>query len=432
MPAVDPAAAHGEDGQYRNFPSVGVPAGVGRPFFLTDASMTLYAERRSFFPSALALAACLGFAAGTLLVPARAVAAEAASHVHAPRSAETARLVAEGEAALAAGEARRALLAFEAAANQEHEADIEMGIVRSLMQLGAYSNAMTFAAHTRGVHPEATEGAALYAWLLAVGGQDALARRVLDEAAARFPQSAAVRAVKAQLATPAPRVPEALRLPPARLAPQPSELPSGTVWAAVGERVAASAVLIDGGRHALTLDAVPADATRVRVRNGLGQTAGAAVVQRLEGLGLLLLRLDERVVLPLAGPGWSVRDPFPGSPAVAVHFLSGDDATAAWPWLRQGFLGQPSGPEGRWRHLGFTLPPGRAGGPVFDAGGRITGIAVDASDGRATMIPVGVLRSALGGLLGEPVAATPAPRLPGQDLYDTALRITLQVLVPQP
>jgi hypothetical protein len=150
-------------------------------------------------------------------------------------------------------------------------------------------------------------------------------------------------------------VPSQLRAAPARAAPYATPSPGADRRTDNGrsssedarERVAASAVLIDGGRRALTVDidgAGVADAAAsgaIRVRNGFGQTVTAQIERRIPALGVTVLILDQPMALP-AGSGLTAqRDPFPGSPAVAVHYVKGADASAAWPWARQGFLGRP-------------------------------------------------------------------------------------------
>ena len=99
--------------------------------------------------------------------------------------------------------------------------------------------------------------------------------------------------------------------------------------------------------------------------------------------------------------------------------------------LRQGFLGAFDGAAGM-RRLGIELPPGPRGGPVLDASGRLAGIALPGSDGRAAMLPVSMFRSVAQGAPVDSVAsAAVAPRLPADEAYERALKTALQVIALQ-
>jgi S1-C subfamily serine protease len=271
--------------------------------------------------------------------------------------------------ALARGDADAALREYEAAAAQEHAAEIEAGIVRSLMQGGHYRRALAFAAHTAQAHPGAPEGARLYAQLLDAGGHSALAARVRPADAA----------------------------PAAKLAP-----------------ALASGVLIDAGRHALLplRDAIASEAATIELRDGHGRALAARVVQRDDTLGLALLRLDaaQADAPPLL---WAAKDAFPGSPAHAIAATAGE---LPWPRLRSGFVGT--------RALGIDLAGGAAGGAVFDNTGRATGVSLAGDDGTPRLIPVSALRRWLGSLLGDAADAAPTPTALDA-IYETALRSTV-------
>ncbi|MBC7942049.1 MAG: hypothetical protein H7Z19_20225, partial [Chitinophagaceae bacterium] len=66
--------------------------------------------------------------------------------------AERLRLTQAGEAALAAGDTDSAQRHFDRAAGMVHAADVEMGLVRTYMQAGAYRQALGFASHAAGAH----------------------------------------------------------------------------------------------------------------------------------------------------------------------------------------------------------------------------------------------------------------------------------------
>ncbi|HJW10147.1 MAG TPA: trypsin-like peptidase domain-containing protein [Albitalea sp.] len=301
----------------------------------------------------------------------------AASAHAAARPAERTALLARAEAALARGDADAARSDFERAANEEHAADIELGLVRSLMQAGAYRQALAFAAHTAGAHGDEAGAAAVYAQLLEQGGLGAQAT---------LP------------ALPAPAASGDVPPPNAR---------------GVG-----SGVLVDAGRHALVPLAVLGEADALWLRNGLGRSVRARIEQRLDALGIALLRLDAPLAAaPITLPA---RDAFPGAPGHAVEF---DGAAPAWPRLRSGFIGMP---VAGGRRLGIELPAGPRGGPVFDAAGQLIGIALNA-DGSDRLLPVSALRASLGETAGTASAAI--PRMPLDQIYENALRLTLQLIV---
>ncbi|WP_280155067.1 hypothetical protein [Piscinibacter sp. XHJ-5] len=302
----------------------------------------------------------------------------AAADEHATRPPERKALVQRAEAALSRADADAALSDFERAANQEHALDIELGIVRSRMQQGEYRRALAFAAHAAGGHADEPEGAAFYAALLRVGGQPEQARRVLREAA--LPEDAGIE-----------------RFAPAASGDVP---PAGT-------RLLASGLLLDA-RRALVPSAALGDRETVWLRDGLGHSARADRERRAGPIALL--HLQQR--LGDASPTLAPRDAFPGSPAHALAYAG--DAAPSWPTLHGGFLGMAQ--------LGIEMPGASRGGPVFDAQGRVIGLSVRGDDGRDWLLPASLLRQ----FFVEP--ATIAPRMPLDELYEQALRVTLQVL----
>jgi len=358
--------------------------------------------------------------------------------------AELRRLVAEGEDKLSRGDADGAHAAFDQAGLMAHQADIELGVLRSQMQAGQYRQALAFAAHTAGVHLDEVEGAVLYAWLLNLGAQVAVSERALQQAEARDPQHPAVQALRRTVQSDVMLAQGELRKSPARLAPYATgaaPLP--------GTRAVATGVLLADGEHALVpREALPASGPmRIWLRNGLGQTVSAHIDH---GTGhaddgadhgeaaspLVMLHLSAR--LPVAGGDlMAPRDAFPGSPVFGLDMPADAQAQPAWPVMRAGFLGMPaaSAPAGITR-LGLALPgAGVRGGPVFDAGGRLVGIALGrpgqagASD---QMVTVAGLRQGFGERFGV-VDSEPKPRAVGADeIYERAMRTALQVLVFTP
>lgn len=351
----------------------------------------------------------------------------------AARMAERSALLASGEARLAAGDSEAALADFDRAASMLHAADSEMSLVRAWMQQGEYRRAVAFVAHTAGAHRQVVGGAVLYGWLLSRGGQEAAARRMVDAAGeidARDPLLAQARDLFERPAT----VPDGgLLAPPLRLAPYAvgARPPRGA-------RVVAGGVLLADGRHALTSADALRGARGLWLRNGLGQTVKATLAARSsEGAGAVVaLRLD--AALPVSTEDMPAADPFPGSPGCVLVHQADRAGRAAWPRLHAGFHGMPDDAAPGLRRLGIDLPatpPGGPrpllGGPVFDAAGRWVGLALPHVDG----VPRAAMRSqlarSLGPLVEPPPAARPAPgpRASLDEVYERALRSTLQVIV---
>jgi hypothetical protein len=346
----------------------------------------------------------------------------------------------QGEAKLAAGQAEAALDAFEHAAQMQHAADAEIGIVRSHMQAGEYRRALTFASHAAGAHRDHPEAAALYAWLLYRGGETAAAGRYITQGLQAAPEDADLQWLRSMVASGAsPGSPsQAATLTSsvgdeAKTADQrPSWLSPLSTGAAVAAtaRVTGSGLLLSNGDRAWVPMTTLEGARRIWLRNGLGQTAAADVLQQESGLGLALLALrtplGSHAVLPAA------REPFPGSPGALVEFEPDGAPRAAWPLLRQGFLGR-SLPAGSARALGIAAPPGPRGGPVFDRGGRLAGMALAVSGEPDRLVPwADLARAADRALLAPPAVpgpVTPAAPLAVDAVYEAALRVAVQVLV---
>lgn len=334
---------------------------------------------------------------------------------------ERPRMLAEGEAALQRGEAVQALDWFERAGLVQHEADAELGMIRALMQAGHYRRALAFGAHTAGAHPASAAGSAMYAWLLHVGGQVQVATRLLDQALVRMPDDPLLLATQAQLQNGA--TPNAAQMtPPARFAPYSPDsatLPRDAL-------VAGSGVLIDGARTVLAERAALRGARAVWVRNGVGRVAAATVMRGQEDDVIAQLELTQP--LDAAAPATALRDPFPGSPGFMIEFAASGSLTPAWPVMRVGFLGKPAGTPGIYQ-LGIDAPRGKRGGAVFDAAGRLTGIALSDSGAGESIVLGSRLRQLAGSALPLGVPAAAHERLPVDEIYERALALTMQILV---
>jgi hypothetical protein len=361
---------------------------------------------------AIALAAALGG------LPAALPAHDAPAGGTEADAARTA-LLRDGEQALARGATDDAIALFDRAALMRHAADTELDLVRAYMQAGEYRRALGFAAHVAGAHTDAPDAAALYAWLLRAGGQGAYGRRVIDAALQRMPGDPLLAAVRTQLAQARPAAAGTLLEAPQRYAPLP--LPADPASRpAEGGRYAGSGVMTSARSVLVPLDALDG-ARRLWVRNGLGETAEAAVERRWEVLGLAQLALhtplkwDEALLVP------APREPFAGSPAFVVAHAP--TAEPAWPLLSAGFLGPQS--TGR-RSLGIDPGEGALGGPVFDVAGRWTAIAMRGADGGAVLIPVSALRAV--GLAAAPAAPERSTPAGADAIYEGALRSAVQVI----
>jgi len=333
---------------------------------------------------------------------------------------ERQRLLDEGESQLRAGRAGAALAAFERAALLLHAPDTELGIVRAHMAGGDYRLALAFGAHTAGAHRrDMPSAAALYAWLLHLGGQTQQAARALDLSLADAPQDPLLLLAQGQLRTPWPRAVPALLAPPLRIAPYAADLP-------MGSRVSGTATLGAEGRVAFVPLASIEGASSIWLRNGLGQTRAARLLERLEPLGLGQLELDAALDLP-ADMRSAGREPFAGSPGGLLEYASAPDAQPAWPILRLGFFATQRANQAL-RDLGIDSPAGARGGPVFDRAGRLAGVALRDAQGGDRMVPVQALAAA-----GVPTAEAPPPGAPAlmaaDEMFERGLRLALQVLV---
>ena len=198
----------------------------------------------------------------------------------------------------------------------------------------------------------------------------------------------------------------------------------------LGARAAGTALLLADGRRAVVPSATVRSARSVWLRNAMGRTVAAKVapVGVDETLAVLHLETALPAVPWLTAPP---REPFAGSPAYTVEYVPSENADATWPLLHLGFFGRMLTAAGD-RLLGIELMPGPRGGPVFDAQGRLAGIALPGGDGHDRLAGLEALaRLAAGGPVTAPNATSVAPtdRVAADALYEVAMRLALQVLV---
>lgn len=383
-------------------------------------------RRRTLLGGALALAGGSGAGLST---------AQAAVLSFAPSfdAARRERLLAEGEAALAAGDARAAGDAFQAAAMMLHAADSEMGLARAAAQDGGFQRALVMASHTAGAHRDTPGAAALYAWMLAATGQQAYAERMLAETLQRVPDHPLLLSTRQALAAPWPALPSPeLLATPHRVAPQPVALDGDAPPATAQGH--GTGVLLNSGRQALMPwphSEAPAPATPLWVRNGLGMSVRAQWRQWEPALGLALLDLPQPLPAHTAAV-LAPTDAYAGSAGHVLQLPPAAPAMPAWPTLFQGFVGAPVAPDAPWRDLLFALPTATQGAPLWDAYGRCCGMVLQRVPGQVRWLPVSALK-ALAGITGAAVpAALPggvAPRRGSPaEVHERAMPQVLQLL----
>ncbi|MEY2891950.1 MAG: hypothetical protein RJA98_1858 [Pseudomonadota bacterium] len=359
-------------------------------------------------------------------------------HAHgptAPAGLDTAlreRLLAEGEAALLAGNPRAAGDAFQTAAMMLHAADSEMGLARAAAQDGGFQRALVMASHTAGAHRDTPGAAALYAWMLAASGQQPYADRMLAETLLRVPGHPLLLSTREALAASWPALPSpALLATPHRVAPQAvaldGQLPPAT---AQGH---GTGVLLASGTQALVPwlhSEAPAATAALWVRNGLGESVRAQWRHWAPTLGLALLDLPH--ALPASAAALlAPSDAFAGSAGHVLQLPPAAPAVPAWPTLFQGFIGGPLAASSAWRGLLFELPAATQGAPLWDASARCTGMVVQRGTTPAGWWPLSALTAVFGDALrAAPLApGTPAPRRGAPaDVHERAMPSVLQLL----
>jgi hypothetical protein len=330
-------------------------------------------------------------------------------------------LLRQAEALLANLQAPQALVLFERAALMAHSCDTEMGIVRAHMQAGHYQRAIAFAAHAAGAHADEVEATALYAWLLCVGGQQAMALRLLEDAQARMTDSPVLASVQQRLKSSMPLAPARSGNAAFRLHPY-GRTADMTKWA----KVIGTGLLCDAGRRALVpLNTLRNARANLWVRTALGDCSKAIFERRDPVNGVAVVRL---AVAIKNGPDpiFSIRAAFPGSIGYVVDFVPSAQGAPAWPLLKSGFLGMPlTGANETTRSINVGPPDGPSGGAVFDKNGVVVGMALPNHQI--------ILSSELLRILGLQSAETSAmsskmPSRNSDQIYEQSLRCVAQII----
>ncbi|HEV7390347.1 MAG TPA: hypothetical protein VGO08_01790, partial [Burkholderiales bacterium] len=79
--------------------------------------------------------------------------------------------------------------------------------------------------------------------------------------------------------------------------------------------------------------------------------------------------------------------------------------------------------------LGIDMPVGARGGPVFDAAGRLIGIAVKDHMGRDKLVSIARANEGLSGNQREISNTAEVERMEVDEIYERALMNTVQVIV---
>lgn len=338
-----------------------------------------------------------------------AVLACAVVPAHEAARPEVTQLLQRADAALTAGRSHEAQAAYEQAAALQHASHIELGWVRARMQAGGYRQAIAFAAHAAGAHPDEPEGALFYAHLLSLGGQSTAAQAVLARARKRLPAEPMLQTQRATC--PSPNAQDL-----------PSDLQPPSLGEAVpaGAGVTGSALLLADAHHVLVPISLIEGAAALWVRNGLGRTQRAQELSRDVQAGTAVLRL----AAPLDAPVKLTRSPreaFAGSPAYVAGYRADPQGRPAWPQLCAGFLGSASGGGNVRRTLGIDVEAGSLGAPVFDAAGRLVGLVGPAGPaGGATLLAARHLATV--------ETSSDVSALAADELYERSLRASLQVI----
>lgn len=156
-----------------------------------------------------------------------------------------------------------------------------------------------------------------------------------------------------------------------------------------------SGFLVAGGML-ITNRHVVEGAVRLEVDTWDGRHLSVGVASQASLDDLAVLRLDGAVGTHAE---LAVVDPMPGDSVRAVGYPNGDQVTSTPGRVVDYVDGERYESAGRVLRASNDIAPGNSGGPLLDATGKVVGVvyAIDLRDGKALVIPVSRLASALAG-----------------------------------
>lgn len=297
--------------------------------------------------------------------------------------------------ALRAGDAARAASIYETLSQQGESLEAELGLVRASLQAGEFRKAVSFANLTAGEHPESAEAQALLAYLNDRTGRTEQALATLKALESARPDEWIPVAIHAEILVDRSAPDQALALLQSWNARHPNapplELTRVKAWLATsfqplalnGHRIVGSGngVAIDGGRTVLTYaPVVPARATDVLVRNGVGRVAHARLERAGASGDLIRLRLIEPFPASASVPLDQVSSPEGVRFCFALGFGTPRNPSAAYPAIAPGLVFRADTGVGGLMQITSALGADQDGAPIFDARGKLIGLALGAGD----------------------------------------------------
>jgi hypothetical protein len=384
------------------------------------------------------LPAALTFLSGALIPAASATPTAAANATSSQQTAQEQGISLEAaQKALQTGVAARAAALFETLAQRGESPDAEIGLVRALLQAGEFRKAMAYANLTAGEHPDSSEAAALLAFLLDRVGRTeqafstlkrlrnerpddptpvaanaeilidrhapAQARAMLEEWYARHreplhPQLERLltRAKLAEQAASAQQAASAEKGMSLDTGAQPSRVraalkadtqgwpaPPFEPFALANHRIVAGSngITVDAGKQVLThRGVVDGVSGMLLVRNGLGEVRRAEVASASGTGELVRLRLTTPFPASRSLPSDQLLPPEGVRFCFAFGFSVPQSSDAAYPAIAPGLVVRADAGVGGLMQITSALGAGDNGTPIFDARGRLLGLALGAGD----------------------------------------------------
>ena len=326
--------------------------------------------------------------------------------------------------ALSKGDAARAAGLYEALAQQGESLEAEVGLIRASLQAGEFRKAVAYANLTAGEHPESGEAPALLAFLNDRAGRTEQAVAALKKLQSTRPDDWVPIAAHADILIdrlapaearaviegwnarhPGAARPELTRLlmrarvaegtesgaapkttPVNRAATEYAEgwaVPSFQTLPLAGRRIvgAGNGVVVDGGKSVLTYAGVLGpSAHELLIRNGLGQLRRARVERLDRSKELIQVRLTEPFPATSSIPQDQVSSPEGVRFCFALGFSVPRSADPAYPAIAPGLVFRADTGVGGLMQITSALGSGHDGAPVFDARGKLIGLALGAGD----------------------------------------------------